>query len=90
MWRDANESVAEACAKPDQMSQTNAWTPARRKAQSERIHQWQPWQHATGPRTAAGKATASRNADKGGTRPMLRELANLLRDQRDALAEIDC
>lgn len=34
-----------------------------------RIHEWAPWEKArtksTGPRTAAGKARSSRNADKG-------------------------
>jgi hypothetical protein len=35
-----------------------------------------PTQHSTGPRTAAGKATSSRNALKFGTRPKPRERPN--------------
>ena len=70
------------------MRKASTWTPSRRKAQAERIHQWQPWAQSTGPKTAAGKATASRNADKGGNRPMLRELGKLLRDQQQRLGEV--
>lgn len=81
-------SQVNLCVDAREMSKSNAWTPSRRKAQSQRIHQWQPWTNATGPNTAAGKSIASRNADKGGTRPMLRELGKLLRDQRHSLAEI--
>lgn len=63
----------------------NGWTPERRKKQSETIRQWRPWNKATGPRTAEGKTTASRNAYKGGTRQLFREIAVLLRDQRKNL-----
>ena len=34
-----------------------------------------------GPKTIGGKARCARNAFKGGTRPMLRELADALRHQ---------
>ena len=61
------------------------WTPEQRQQQAERIRTWSPWQQSTGPRTAEGKARASRNAWKGGTRPMLRELARLLETQRHTL-----
>ena len=54
------------------------WTPKQRQQQAERIKTWQPWAHSTGPRTAEGKATASRNGWKGGSRPMLRALAQVL------------
>ena len=64
------------------------WTPEQRRQQAERIRTWGPWQQSTGPRTAEGKARASRNARKGGTRPMLRELARLLRAQREALGTL--
>jgi hypothetical protein len=40
--------------------------------QSEAIHRWQPWIKSTGPRTTEGKAIISRNAFKGGKRPLLR------------------
>lgn len=42
----------------------SAWTPERRARQAELIHTWRPWQASTGPRSAAGKARASRNACK--------------------------
>jgi SAM-dependent methyltransferase len=38
-----------------------------------------PWERSTGPKTEAGKARSSRNADKGGTRALLREVARVLR-----------
>ena len=61
------------------------WTPEQRQQQAERIKTWQPWAQSTGPRTAEGKATASRNGWKGGHREMLRELARVLREQHQAL-----
>lgn len=60
-------------------------TPEHRKAQSERIRAWSPWKQSTGPRTAEGKAAASRNAWKGGSRLLLRKLASALALQRRAL-----
>lgn len=60
------------------------WTPEQRQQQAERIRDWSPWERSTGPRTAEGKATASRNAWKGGTRDELRELARALRALRAA------
>ena len=39
---------------------------------------WRPWEKATGPRTAAGKALVSRNAWTGGNRAQLRELSKEL------------
>jgi hypothetical protein len=42
---------------------------------------WRPWKHSTGPKSEEGKARVSRNAYKGGTRAILRELARLLREQ---------
>jgi hypothetical protein len=54
------------------------WTPERRARQSVLIANWKPWQHATGPRTAEGKARASRNAYKGGRWLKLRELAKMV------------
>ena len=62
------------------------WTPEQRQQQAERIKTWQPWAQSTGPRTAEGKAAASRNGWKGGHREMLRELARMLNEQREALA----
>lgn len=59
----------------------NGWTPERRARQAELIRQLQPWKKSTGPRSPKGKAAASRNAWKGGFRPMIRELAKVLREQ---------
>jgi len=44
----------------------NGWTPERRARQAELIRNWKPWECSTGPTSPAGKATASRNAFKGG------------------------
>ena len=63
----------------------NGWTSKRRARQAELIRHWRPWERSTGPRTGAGKAIVARNAWKGGQRPMLRELARLLRAQREVL-----
>lgn len=63
------------------------WTPEQRQQQAERIRAWSPWERSTGPRTADGKATASRNAWKGGTRELLRELARVLNEQREAVRD---
>jgi hypothetical protein len=38
--------------------------PAQRAAQSQRIHEWKPWEKTTGPKTVAGKASVSQNARK--------------------------
>lgn len=70
------------------MQSRNGWTPERRERQRRAIRQWQPWKHSTGPRTADGKARASRNAFKGGHRAMFRMIAQALRNQRDGLAEL--
>src|SRR5678815_4846846 len=63
----------------------NGWTQERKTRQAGLIHNWKPWQRSTGPRTLAGKARVSQNAYKGGTRPLLRRLARLLREQKQAL-----
>jgi len=61
------------------------WTTEQRQRQGASIHAWGPWNHSTGPRTAEGKAIASRNGWKGGTREMLRELSRALAAQREVL-----
>ena len=65
----------------------NGWTPRRRARQAKLIRQWRPWEKATGPRSAAGKARCARNAWKGGTRVVLRDVARALRIQRQELSE---
>jgi hypothetical protein len=46
----------------------HGWTEERRKRQAQLIQEWQPWRHAQGPVTLAGKVTASQNALKHGGR----------------------
>lgn len=62
------------------MNTSKRWTPERRARQSALIREWSPWERSTGPRTAEGKARASRNAWKGGVRQTLRQLAQVLRN----------
>ena len=64
------------------------WTLEQRKQQSLKIRQWQPWQHSTGAITIEGKACASRNAYKGGIRQQIKDINQLLRDQRNAINQI--
>ena len=59
----------------------NQWTPERRAKQAEAIRAWQPWKQATGPRTAEGKAKASRNAYAGAIRLELRTLGHLIQER---------
>lgn len=59
----------------------NGWTAERRLRQAQMIKSWRPWERATGPRSAEGKAIAARNAFKGGERPMMRTFRSLLREQ---------
>lgn len=66
----------------------NGWTPERRARQAELIRQWQPWKQSTGPKSWEGKATAARNAWKGGVRPLLRDLAREMREQDKARREL--
>jgi hypothetical protein len=58
------------------------WTAEERAKQSAAIRQWQPWENSTGPRTETGKAKTARNAYKGGTRALMRELSVLLKQQK--------
>ena len=60
-----------------EVGMANGWTSERRARQAALIRTWKPWQRATGPRTPEGKATTSRNADKGKGKQwqMLRELS---------------
>lgn len=61
------------------------WTPQERQRQAELIKQWQPWQRSTGAKTIAGKAIVSRNAFKGGFRQQLKELRQLLQEQKEVI-----
>jgi len=67
------------------------WTPSERKRQAELIHGWRPWQFATGPKSAEGKATVARNADRGnprGTMRATRLIDRLVKDDQKAMAKI--
>jgi hypothetical protein len=64
------------------------WTPERRARQAALIRQWRPWERSSGPRTTVGKTASSRNAYRGGIRPMLRELSRMPRDQREAIEQV--
>lgn len=52
------------------------------------IQQWQPWKNSTGPTSAEGKERASRNANKGGVRPLMRDVARELREQDNTRREL--
>ena len=71
------------------MSKNRGWTSERRKKQSEAIRRWKPWQQSSGPKSAEGKAAASRNAWAGGDWQKLRQaikaLNGAMRKQRDWL-----
>lgn len=56
-----------------------------RQQQAERIKTWKPWAKSTGPKSPEGKATASRNAWRGGTRQVLRGLSRASGEQRELL-----
>lgn len=66
----------------------NGWNLERRQRQAALIRTWRPWEHSTGPKTSEGKRTAAMRGHKGGIRPKLRELARVLREQRDTLNRI--
>ena len=65
------------------------WTTEERLKQSQLIQSWQPWNNSTGARTPEGKAVSSRNAYKGGTRSICREMNTLFRDYKDMLKRFD-
>lgn len=63
------------------------WTPEERARQSELIRAHKPWEKSTGPRTAAGKATASRNGTTHGlTSQAAKDFRAALHAARELLA----
>ncbi len=66
------------------MNQTNGWSEDCRQRPREAIHRWKPWERATGPRTAAGKAIVALNGRRG-PRWLERQLTQVLREQLSAL-----
>jgi len=60
-------------------------TPEHRALRAALIKQWRPWEHSTGPKSQEGKKTAASRSYKGKTRPLMRELAKVLRWQASQL-----
>ena len=69
-------------------SKVTAWSPERRKKQSEAIRQWQPWKQSTGPKSVEGKQRVGSNAYKGGHRVKLREIIKLVNAEVRASREL--
>lgn len=67
----------------------NGWTAARRAKQAMAIRRWQPWQKSTGPKTEQGRICSSRNAFKGGQRPLFRAKMREMRQALDVLKFYD-
>ena len=65
----------------------NGWTLERRQLQAALIRKWKPWQQSTGPKSSSGKEKVSHNADKGGSRKLLRKLAKALRQNGKSLKD---
>lgn len=63
-------------------------TAEHRALLAEQCRNRRPWEQSTGPKTEEGKAASSMNAWKGGTRQMLREIAQALREQDDSRREL--
>jgi len=65
-------------------------TPAHRALRAVLIHQWQPWQYSTGPKSEQGKKKVSRNADKGMAlfRLQLKIVQQTLREQDKQLGDL--
>lgn len=61
------------------------WTTEERAKQSALIQNWKPWAKSTGAKTPEGKAASSQNAFKGGHRSLMREMAAVLKEQRECL-----
>ena len=71
------------------MSNKHYWTEERRQEQRDRINAVKPWLKSTGAKTAAGKATVSRNAYKGGVLQQLRALNIELNRELAAMREFN-
>lgn len=61
------------------------WTDEQRRQQAEKIRQWRPWEQATGPISAKGKAVSSQNGFKHGLRSrafnqVMHELQELIKN----------
>lgn len=74
------------------MGNQHYWTEERRQEQRERIQASKAWLKSTGPITANGKATVSRNAFKGGVvsniNKLVKQVNAMVKEQREALKRI--
>ena len=74
------------------MGNQHYWTEERRQEQRDRINAVKPWLKSTGAKTAAGKATVSRNAYKGGIASNINELVKqanaIFKEQKEAIKRI--
>ena len=74
------------------MGNQHYWTEERRQEQRDRINAVKPWLKSTGAKTAAGKATVSRNANKGGIASNINELVKqanaMFKEQKEAIKRI--
>ena len=64
------------------------WTLQQRTEQSIKIQEWQPWQHSTGAKSAAGKAKVSKNAYTSSFRQRQRFLGQWLLHKRYCTADL--
>jgi len=68
------------------ISYQKRWTAHRRRQKSMEIHMTRPWLRATGPKTAAGKYAASRNAFRHCGRDRVAQILRAaMRDQKTYL-----
>ncbi|BBP44546.1 hypothetical protein [Thiosulfativibrio zosterae] len=57
----------------------NGWTPERRQRQAQLIHNWKPWENATGATTEKGKEVSKMNALRFTIRGLYRQACRLYR-----------
>lgn len=76
---------------PEKSGRASGWSDERRARHAAAIRRWAPWTKSTGPKTAAGKARAARNALKTATVAATagRAMKNALRGQARYLTEIN-
>lgn len=65
-----------------------AWNEKQRAAARERALRHQPWQHATGPRTSAGRATSAANLGHAAVRHLLKRAASPAATEQELLLAV--